>query len=120
VNTLEVEGVIAGRKDDEEEAVDAVEGGWEYAGILAVCDMATEVLVGNTGVDCAAIGRGGCDRGKMVLGGLNEGEGKGDLDGDEGDREDMLGRYLNENEGRALPWGKDGEERAGTQSPVTF
>jgi hypothetical protein len=46
-----VEGVMAGLNDDEEEAVDAVEGGCENAGILAVCDMATDVLVGNTGVE---------------------------------------------------------------------
>lgn len=51
MNTFDVDGVIAGRNDEEEEAVDDVEGGWEYAGILAVCDIATDVFVGTTGVD---------------------------------------------------------------------
>lgn len=51
MNTLEVEGVMAGLNDEDDDAVEAVEGGWEYAGILAVCDIAMDVLVGNAGVD---------------------------------------------------------------------
>jgi hypothetical protein len=56
---LDVEGVIVGRNDEDEEAVEAVEGGCENAGILAVVDMAIEVLVGKLGVLWAAVGRGG-------------------------------------------------------------
>jgi hypothetical protein len=89
VNTFEVEGVIAGLKDDDEEPVDDVEGGWENAGKLAVCDIGTDVFVGNTGVEWATVGRGGWERGKIVLGGLKDGEGKGDFEGEVGD--DMLG-----------------------------
>jgi hypothetical protein len=70
--------VTAGLNDDDDEAVDEVEGGWEYGGILAVVVIATDVLVGNTGVECEAVGRGGCERGRTVLGGLNEGEAGGE------------------------------------------
>jgi hypothetical protein len=73
--------VTAGLNDEDDEAVDEVEGGWEYGGILAVVVIATDVLVGNTGVECEAVGRGGCERGRTVLGGLNEGEAGGEGEG---------------------------------------
>lgn len=53
--------------------------------------MAIDVFVGNTGVDRVAVGRGGCERGNIVLGGLNDVEGKGDLEGDVGD--DMARKF---------------------------
>ena len=77
--------MIAGLKDEAEEPVDDVEGGWENAGKLAVCDIGTDVFVGNTGVEWATVGRGGWERGKIVLGGLKDVESRGDLGGEVGD-----------------------------------